>query len=396
MTKAILWEFFSKIIESVKSIYAKNSLSIIEVYIYKIMFHLNMYSKGLDKVEEKIKKEKNPNIYLLAFGGLFSYLIKDYKRALKYFKEVEKITNSPYVQYFLAKIYEELSEYEKAIEKYELTLSNSDLKVRSYCQIIKIFYKMEKYSEAINIIDFIIDTVQGEDLQTLLNQKGLCLLKLGNIKEAKKNFKKALEISKDDLSIKQNLATSLLMLEDYRNAVNLFKEVYNKNKIDLTLLNNYTMALAGLGNYDEAIKLCEKGLKIDSQNTDLLINLGYCLYKKNMVNKAMECFKQAEKINPEDYTLQNNIAYCLISLKRFKEALEILNRILQKKEKDDILLNKAYCLFKMGQYKEAIECYEKISPERINFNIKTIIGICYERMGDEEKAVEIYNEALTA
>lgn len=396
MIKTEVWEIFNKILESVGIIYVQNSLSYIQIYVYKIMFHIGLYSKGLYNIEEKIKKEKYQDIYLLAFGGLFSFLLKDYKKALKYFREIEKITNSSYVQYFLGKIFEELSEYDKAIEKYELTLTTPELKLKSYCNIIKILYKLEKYEEAINLIDFIIDSTEGENLKTLLNHKGLCLLKTGNIKDAKKSFEKALEISENDLSVKQNLATCLLMMKDYKKAVKLFKEVYEKNDVDITLLNNFTTALAGLGRYDEAIKLCEKGLKIDCQNSDLLINLGYCLYKKNMINKAMECFKQAEKINPEDYTLQNNIAYCLISLKRYKEALEILNRILQKKAKDDILLNKAYCLFKMSMYKEAVECYEKINPERIDFNIKTIIGICYENMGDKEKAVEFYNKALTA
>ncbi|MCF6096790.1 tetratricopeptide repeat protein [Thermovorax subterraneus] len=372
----------------------KRFLSWPNIYL-RFLCEANIYDTALEFVRKKLIQ--NPALDFLCWGGVISYLKNDFGEALNFFEKAISLEELPEIRYFIGRTYLDLLEFDKAEENYMLLLGDPILNIKAVYGLALCKFNKSQYKEALELLDGILPKAEGKDYVRIQNKKGLCLMEMGLMEEAKKCFLDCLEKIPDDYNAKLNLALVLTKTGEYEKAVDLYKSSLMRFPHDLTTINNLALCLAASGKYDEALVYCERGLSIDPINGDLLINKGYCLYKKKNYKKAIECFKEAEKFVKDDIEVKNNLALCLIAVKKYKEALELLDEVLQKRKSNDILINKAFCLMKMGLYGEAAECCKELETEiEDKAEIYTMLGICFEKMGENEKAVEYYNKALIA
>ncbi|MCG0276548.1 MAG: tetratricopeptide repeat protein [Thermosediminibacteraceae bacterium] len=365
-------------------------------YLYlSILFGANMYDAALDYVRRKLLQ--NPAFDLFCWGGLICYFKNDFNAALHYFEKAISLEEAAEIRYFLGQTYLELLEFDKAEENYAAVLDNPDLRVKAIYGLAFCKSSKSQYREALELLDRALHEAEGADYVKIQNKKGLCWMELGHLEEAKECFYDCLKRAPEDNNAKLNLALVLTKSGEYEKAVELYKSSLLRYPHDITTINNLALCLAASGHFDEALKYCDRGLEIDPLNGDLLINKGYCLYKKGNYKKAIECFREAEKFVKDDIEVKNNLALCFMAVDKYKEALELLEDVLQRERRNDILINKAYCLIKMGQYREAADCYKELETKMENkAEIYTMLGICFEKMGETEKAVEYYNKALIA
>ena len=322
------------------------------------------------------------------------------------------------ISYFEGKYYLKLSLYEAARRKFLKT-------VCAYDQALKI----------------------EPDSTKVLNNKGLALQNLGDLKakqsqnnnaiqrfeEAISTFDKALD--KDYYNIKilnskgitlrhlGDLKTRLCQYDDavinYKKAINAFKQALDKAPNNTALLNNKGDSLQNLGdlhtelsqhdnafdNYREAIKTYEQALTQKTEDIRYLTNmglslqkLGYLHFKLDQHNDALTILKSAiftfDKAltqSPNDIFTLNNKGLTLQSLGDFRAQLN------QHK--------KAFTY-----YKKAITFYDKALDESPHYSeALNNKGFTLKQQGDlqaqlsehdiaftsYQKAIILYNQALT-
>ncbi|ADL07926.1 tetratricopeptide repeat protein [Thermosediminibacter oceani] len=360
-----------------------------------ILYRTNMYDLALDYVRKMLLK--SPGFDLFCWGGLICYFKRDLNGALRYFEKALSVEDAQEISYFLGEIYLELMEFEKAEKNYASIVDNPALKAKAMYGLALCKIEKNQHREALKLLNDALTEAKSADYVKIQNKKGLCLMEMGLLEEAKACFYDCLNRAPGDNNAKLNLALALSKSGEYEKAINLYKSALSRFPHDIIAINNLALCLAASGRYDEALEYCERGLAMDPLNGDLLINKGYCLYKLADYKKAIDCFKEAEKHVKDDFVVKNNMALCLMALKKYGEALQLLEDVLQKQRSDDILINKAFCLLKMGLYQEAAECYKELETRIANkADIYTMLGICFEKMGETEKAVEYYNKALIA
>ncbi len=157
----------------------------------RVYFNMNDFEKAQDNAQKALKTDSNNLNALLVLGDL-SYRTKDYKNALKYYKNAEsndKLSFESSVK--IAQTYEQLGKQKKAIEIYERLL-----KIYDNCYIA--YYKIaltDKSKEIAYLKKAIAINVNFKDAWIDL---GRCAIEQQNFKSAKKYLTIANYIDEND------------------------------------------------------------------------------------------------------------------------------------------------------------------------------------------------------
>ncbi len=366
------------------------------------LFWIGKYSKALYYTNKLSKKRSTAEIEIYCWKGVMYYFLKDYSNAILFLEKAEIIDpKSIEIKYLLAEIFFATAQLEKAEVRYRSLIgSDSKYKILGLYGIGSCLLKTDRCDEALGFFNKALLYIKPEDQDNsvkILNKKGLCLIRLNKVEEARLCFEECVRISPDDYNVQLNLALTLSKLKKFEEAAEIYKKILSKTPNNIIAINNCASCLAECDKNYEALEYYNIGLNIDPNNPDLLINKGYCLYKLGNYNIALECLNEAEKIVKNDIILYNNKALCLVALGKYDEALKLFNKLLDsnKCHSDDLLFNKAYCLVKKGMYSEALTCLANIKNKGShNFDFYILKGICFEQLGNYDAALKNFNKSL--
>lgn len=189
--------------------------------------------------------------------------------------------------------------------------------------------------------------------ESLWDDIGLCLSRLGDKEAALRAFKKAVQSNPNPRNL-YNLGDAYLNVGDPVSSITPLIEATRKDPEFLLAHYNLSLAFAMMKKYDEGIKSAIAVLRPDPEMKQQRTNLGV---------GAM-----------------NNLGFCLMNLGRYEEALECFRRNIR-------LLGPAYfnmglALFKVKHYREAIGNFKKaldITPD--DPEILDLLGQTYMEMG---------------
>lgn len=229
----------------------------------------------------------------------------------------------------------------------------------------------------------------------VLNNKGLCLLRLGKDEEALSQFQQAVAL-KGIPEILVNTGLTLNRLERYQEALDCYERTQRQGYSSQELLINKGYALFHLGRYDQALFCFEMVKMLAPKDIVILGNLAACYQKVGRFESADTCYTTALRYSPHDAALHNNYALCLERQQRRLEALTHYDLAIELEENNETFLaNKAQCLAHQRHYKEAMTICDLLlrkSPEnRLYWGLKADV---LTASGASEEAVEYYNRAL--
>ncbi|RPF46976.1 tetratricopeptide repeat protein [Thermodesulfitimonas autotrophica] len=231
---------------------------------------------------------------------------------------------------------------------------------------------------------------------SVLNLKGLCLLRLGQTEEALKAFQDARAAGGRSAGLLVNMGIALNRLGRYAEALRCYEEAQRLGAGGVELFNNKGFSLFFLRRYDEATACFELAQAMEPQDT-VRANLALCYFKTGRVGRAIQLLKELVEKNPEDPVLLNNLALCLEAAEKHHEALALYKKAaaIGGPERNTFLVNQAACLAGMGRFEEAqkiIERLEEVAPqdERV-WSLKASI---MAELGREGEAVDCYRRAL--
>ena len=202
-------------------------------------FSKEMYMKVADSSDVKGNKDniKVLNIKLLNKIGVANLFVKNYEKAEEKFNKILKIDKSNKVALFnLGIVYQEQDsleverKFERSINQFETILRNDPNHVNALTSLGILFYKIQKYDDALPHIEKAIRLSEHENWRALLT-KG-CILSDGRqqYQDSKLYFEKCESLNPNSIVINLNKAQNLIFLKLYRDSEDLLSKILYKIK----------------------------------------------------------------------------------------------------------------------------------------------------------------------
>ena len=331
---------YKKVIKEVRSIkkFVTNDLKIeanIEVAYSKIWLHdYSGLDKLIDDTDKMILKTKidQYKVNILLVRGLKLFHERSYVEAIKLYKKIEKKANKANLLndkfmalQNIASSYGWLGDMEKASNYYEKVfleakkIHNIELIMRAIDGLAKVSYIKGDFKKAEKYIN---DGIKITDRTGKIKTADLLLESLSNIRLAQGKYDEVLELCsrREEIARKINDDPKLVMIWDikgdvyyskkqFKKALNIYKEnlAFSK-KIKYIVgvghsYGNIANCYAELGDIEESVKYYKKQINYSKENNDIasegkaMFNLAYTYYEDvKDVKKAREAFQISKDI----------------------------------------------------------------------------------------------------
>ena len=154
----------------------------------------------------------------------------------------------------------------------------------------------------------------------IVNLNGISAANTGNLKLAKKHFRRAVEIEPKSADALINLAETLHRLDDSNSAVCVFEKALLISPNNSVAHNGMGIALRKLGRLKEAEEVLKTGALIAPNNVNILYNLANIQFDMGDFKKAELSFKKAIKIEPDFFEAHNNLGLVFTQQKEYHQA----------------------------------------------------------------------------
>jgi tetratricopeptide (TPR) repeat protein len=319
---------------------------------------------------------------------IYNDIIANLEKAMKFDK------GDAEAYYLIAFTYENLKNYEKAIEYYKKALKMKSDFVEAYYRIGIVYHERKMYERSIENCKKALE-LKHDHAYAYLNI-GSALNNLGKSGEAVEYFKKALKVKPDTFQSYHNIGIVLASQGNLGEAITNYQKALEINP-------NFSESYYEMGNvfvkqkkYEKAIEYYKKTIKIMPDYADAYFNIGAALSDLGKPDEAVEFYRKAIKIKPDMPEAYNNIGYRLFETGRYKEALLYYQKALE--IKPDFAMayrNMGNVLFKLKKYDKAIKNFKealKFEPDDANAYNNLGAALCKQQRYDE--AIEILRKAI--
>jgi tetratricopeptide (TPR) repeat protein len=161
-------------------------------------------------------------------------------------------------------------------------------------------------------------------------------------------------------------------------------------------LNLLAVALNGLQRFDDAEKVAVRALRIDGSSDATHYNYATILKQNGKPEEAITAFGKALAINPRHIKALNNRGAALSELERYEEAIADFDRaIALDRRYSDVYYNKANALMALKRRADALRNFEltlSLSPRHAGAYANLVI--LFNELGEYAKAIECGRRAL--
>ena len=166
------------------------------------------------------------------------------------------------------------------------------------------------------------------NINNLLEQ-GILFHKKNSFNEAKKIYKKIIELEKDNFQAIHLLGIIFCQQKDYNQGIRLIEESLRINDKNYSALNNLGNIFLELKKYPEAIERYKKALHLNENYTAAIYNLGNAYKAISEYKIALEYYYKAIISNPKFFEAYYDYAELLERIGRIEEALEYYYKLLE-------------------------------------------------------------------
>lgn len=203
---------------------------------------------------------------------------------------------------------------DRALTKFTLVVQNA--KQRPWDN----FYTLEE--QTLEIIKDIASKPNANKKIIIYVSKGTELIRKGNLNEALKEYKKAIEIEPSYSKTYALLGYVYLLQRKFYKAI---IECGNSIRLDPNYSKaHYNLAIAYIGEmmYDEALAESKIAFKLDPDDSMVNNNLGWLYYYINNYDEAIKFLEQAIKLNPYQFAPNITLADLYYKKGEYKRARE--------------------------------------------------------------------------
>ena len=253
---------------------------------------------------------------------------------LKIYKELEKIfnknKNNNLLRYNLAVIQQKLNMNTEAKTNYNY-LIKLEKNIKSMINLYNIYFIEEKYYEALNLINDILEIQRFENIH---KDKAFAYLKLNNIQASKEICAHYLTKNNKDKVCLNILGQCFFAEGNFNEAIKIFIDILKVDPKNLSALNSLGRIYHEKRDTKKAEKFFLDALKIDGLSFQVINNIAGFYREEGKSNKAIEYYSKAISINPNNSYIYNNLSKTYFDLNRHDDAKENSFKALKLKPND--------------------------------------------------------------
>lgn len=354
------------------------------------------------------------------------YILEQYAQAiLDYTAIIDQYTSDPQRQDLVEKAYFGLAwsylkdgDIDAAIKKFETIkekTENKTIKISALTQIGDAYQDVGEYQKAIDIYDQILKNY-SDSLYTdyVQYRQGIALLKMNNIHAATLSFQSLqanFPDSKYIIDSKYYLAVAHFKKEDWTAAKTFILEYIDNqpesNEFLAEALHILALSDFNLKNYQDSMKTSQRILKNYPTQSAIVknaeLNIAKCIYKTDNVNEGLKRFNLLINKYPQSDVAQQSLLWIgdhYLELSEFDQAIKYYQHFIEDFPGSD-KLNIVY--FELGQsyaakeeFDNAIAFYKKITntDNKLYAKAKLAIADIFSRKIDPENALQTYENII--
>ncbi len=368
----------------------------------KIYLKLNQLDQAIAEGERLVNEFPGEPQFVIALAEILVSNDRE-KDAIPYLEELlEIVPDSPEARLMLAKIYEETSDSQKALENMEVAFSNPELTLELKLDLIAKYLKELPNEEVEQRCDSLTDVIiathpESADAYIV---KGDFYNAVGKSKEARDFYLQSTEIDDTNFNVWHNLLT--IEFQDLQET----DSVINHSETALELFPNQGVlyfyngaAHAANKNYEEAQYALEQCKQL-SNNSELT---KYCNVYLGDVYNALEDYPKSEaayeavlKIEPTNVYVLNNYSYFLaLRQQKLDYAKKLSTKLLEiEPENPNYLDTHGWVLYMTGDYKQARKFLEQsIEKGASSGEVVEHYGDVLFKLGEVDEAVKQWMKA---
>ena len=212
-------------------------------------------------------------------------------------KLIKKFKNKSLINYPLNSL------IKNNVNKIIIVLGHESAKIKKIIKKNKkiIFVINKKYKSAIEVYNEMIK-LKEDEIWNMYYRRGICYERLGDWKNAEKDFIKSLDIKSDSPNVLNYLAYGWIEREiRLDQSLAMLKQAYQANPDSYYIIDSLAWAHYKKNNLDEAARLMEKVIDIAPGEAISLDHLGDIYYAMDRKREAFHFWKQALQLaEPED------------------------------------------------------------------------------------------------
>lgn len=232
---------------------------------------------------------------------------KQYLRAVNKLNEILKIVpESDKIRFYLAAVFEELNDHDKALEHYRKIPTSSNFYMDSVTHAVYLLRQGKKTDEALELAKkaFTEKTDQAQAVAlyaSLLDEKSQYL-------EAESVLNQGLTHFPENVQLTFMLGTIFDRLGKKNDVIATMKKVVTIDPNHVQGLNYIAFTYADLGkNLDEAERLARKALALDGDDGYIMDTLGWVMFKRGKVKESIPYLESAFKKQPTEAVIADHL-----------------------------------------------------------------------------------------
>lgn len=258
--------------------------------------------------------------------------LKKFPRAAdKLFEVLRQVPDSDKIRFYLAAVFEEMGEKEKAIEHFTKIPSDSSYFGESVIHAAYLLKSLKKIDEALQVVDSALK--EKTNVPQFYTISATLWDEKGNTARAENRLLAGLEKFPENVQINFFLGTIFDRRGEKAEVIKQMKKVIEMDPQHVQGLNYLAFTYAELSEkLDEAEALAKRAMVIEPKDGYILDTYGWILFKKGRTAEAIKYLEKAHEHQPNESVIAEHLADAYMKAQLFDRAKSMYEKALVKAE----------------------------------------------------------------
>jgi tetratricopeptide (TPR) repeat protein len=240
------------------------------------------------------------------------------------------------VRDFLGLLYEEMKDYERAIQAYQANIQIDPTFFDSILHLGFVSYRLKRNEEALSYLEQAVKLNPKRPEPYLL--LGLTYFQMKEYQQAKARLEDGIHQDPSNAELHFNLGTAYDKLDRFDEVVKAMEQALELDPEHADALNylGYSYADRGI-NAEEAVSLTQQAVTLRPHNGYYVDSLGWALYKVGRIEEALEMMQRAVSLVPDDPVIYEHLGEIFLLREEHEKAREAWIHSLQLDSTNDAL-----------------------------------------------------------
>ncbi len=222
----------------------------------------------------------------------------------------------------LGDIYQDMKEYEKSANSYEMAAELNPWSFKDYFSLGKVYELMEKFTNAVKAYKQAVE-IKPDNFEANLGVARNAY-QINDYNDALVYGRKAEEINPDAVEVQKILGEIYETQKDYEQAIRAYKRALELDSNDVNSMMSLAVAYLKTGRNEPAKELLTIVIQRRPESSDAFQYLGYCYLRLNDIDNSIASYSTAIEINGKDWQSYRGlgVAYMLKAINTGDETLK--------------------------------------------------------------------------